>query len=98
MSRAYIYCLNCDNTDYCYCSDQDLEVRYDWDFEPAVNVIYPPNILFTTIGVDKDGYCEFWFNTFESFEPSEAPVIFARHRQHPLTDEIFQLHIANEWC
>ena len=87
MSRAYIFCLNCDNTDYCYCFDQDLEVRYVWGFEPANKVIYPPNIVYSSIGVDKDGYCKFWFHTHKSFDPSNSPVLFVRHKKHPLADK-----------
>ena len=98
MSRAYIYCLNCDNTNYCYCSDQDIEVRYVWGFEPLVKVIYPPNILHSSLGEDEDGYVEFWFDTHESFDSSEAPVLFVRYKKHKLADEILQLHIANGWC
>ena len=98
MSSAYSIYKNCDNFDYCYCEDQDFEVRHNWGFEPLQIVIYPPNILYCMIGYDEEGYCEYGFDTHEKFEPSEAPIIYARHRKHPLIDEILQLHIANGWC
>jgi hypothetical protein len=95
MSRAYIVCYNCDS-DYCYCSDPNLEVQTTWGFEPLLPTIYPSNILLFTNTQDEDEFIDFWFDTFESFE-TEIPTIYIKPRIHPLSEEIARLHQYNNW-
>lgn len=69
----FIICNVCD-TDYCYCSDPDIEPYTDWEFEPLYPVIYPLNCYRNW----EIRYCEDGIDTFyDAFEYFEIDTVAA---------------------